>query len=397
MQENNDSQEAKSTTNIIEEKQNVEENELKNGNMLESFKLKNMKPYQSKRLIYTVISFLIVAILFLTYSCTVLYKDKKAENEYWDNYLTIDSQLQNRLNEVSSQAVKVQIGTYVENLKEIDLKSNIFSLDYLVWFNWDGPKELNMAENFRIYKGDILKKDMVKELHEGEHHYQLVRLSVDVSKVYWTPRFPLDSHQLRIYVESTHPADKVVFLEDKSNTNLNPNMSIAGYGLSKYDNAVVANEYVGNNGDPQYVKPVITSEYVTQIEINRSGFGVYLKCFIALFGTSLWMFLVLYINSMHRVDPLDMIPGALFGAVSNIMIGASLLPDALNVGLLEYVNFWGIFTILAVACVVINVNRIRSRYDERRFAKYYGETMLKLIVCVTVLGHILLPLCAYKL
>ncbi|MGL6292210.1 MAG: hypothetical protein ACRC2P_02100, partial [Eubacterium aggregans] len=52
-----------------------------------------------------------------------------------------------------------------------------------------------------------------------------------------------------------------------------------------------------------------------------------------------------------------MIPAALFGTVTNIMVGANLLPEAIDTGLLEFVNFFGIAILLAGAIAIININR----------------------------------------
>ncbi|MEG2703237.1 MAG: hypothetical protein RSA65_11505, partial [Clostridia bacterium] len=122
---------------------------------------------------------------------------------------------------------------------------------------------------------------------------------------------------------------------------------------------------------------------------------MYMKCFIALFGTSLWIFITLFICTNHHVDPLDMIPEALFGSVGNIMIGASLLPDALSMGLLEYVNIWGIMTVIAGAMYIISVNRIRNKYQDQDYAYFFGRAMFVLLLFFVVAGHILMPLCAY--
>lgn len=356
--------------------------------------LKEMLPWQRKRLILSVGLFLLISISFLTYSATTLYQDKVKEDEYWENYLVMDDTLQTKVDETSKDATKVYVGSYIENLKEINLKSNSFTLDYLVWFNWEGDPDLDMAYNFRIYKGNITKQQLVKDYHEGNQNYQLTRLTLTVSKTFWTPRFPLESHQLRIYIESNYPTDKVVFLKDDSESN--PNITIAGYDFTRIDSAIVANQYESNHGDPLYVEPVVTSELVTQFEITRSDFGTYFKCFIALLGTSVWVFITLYINTNHRIDPLGMIPAALFGTVSNIMVGANLLPDALQVGLLEYVNFWGILTILSVTFTVINVNRIRNKYEDKDFAHFYGLVMFWLILIVIVAGHFILPMSAFR-
>ena len=90
-----------------------------------------------------------------------------------------------------------------------------------------------------------------------------------------------------------------------------------------------------------------------------------------------------------------MIPAALFGTVANIMVGANLLPDALQAGLIEFVNIWGVMMILMCAIVIININRIRKKYEDREFSQYYGRILFYIILILTLLGNILLPVCAY--
>ena len=131
------------------------------------------------------------------------------------------------------------------------------------------------------------------------------------------------------------------------------------------------------------------------MEINRSSLGLYAKCFVALFGTSLWVFITMLLCTYHRVDPLSMIPAALFGTVSNIMVGANMLPDSLEIGLLEYVNAWGILTIIAGALTIININRIRTKYNDNEFAALFGRIMSFTLMFIVVLGHILMPVSAY--
>ncbi|MEG1073838.1 MAG: hypothetical protein RSF84_01770 [Ruthenibacterium sp.] len=60
-----------------------------------------------------------------------------------------------------------------------------------------------------------------------------------VSKNFWTRRFPLESHQLRFYIESDHPADTVRFVADKENSGINPSLSFNGYELKRH----LVNEY----------------------------------------------------------------------------------------------------------------------------------------------------------
>lgn len=265
----------------------------------------------------------------------------------------------------------------------------------LIWFKWEGNDNLDMAKHFRIYKGTINKTEVVKNYHENGVNYQAVRCDVSITKNYWNRRFPLESHQLRMYVESELPVDDVVFVNDRENSGINDSLGISGYDLRRNETGTTMVEYDNNHGDPEIPGGIINSEHITALELNRDSMGLYVKCFIALVGTITWVLITLFICTYHRVDPLSMIPAALFGTVTNIMVGANLLPDALQLGLLEFVNIFGIVTILAVAMTIININRIRNKYEDRDFASFYGRVMFYTILVLVVAGNIILPMSAY--
>lgn len=358
-------------------------------------KLRELEAAHRRRLAACFLLIVITGAVFLSYAVITLFQDKMAEDDYWEDSFTESESLRQEVADKSRNAVQVQTGTYIENLKEISLKTSSFRLVMLIWFKWEGDEALDMAYNFKVYKGTINKIETVKDYHNGNENYQLVRADISVTKNYWTRRFPLESHQLRTYLESNYPVEKVVLRADTQNSGYNPNLSVAGYTLRRYGTGVCSVKYDNNHADPEVKGSVITNEFMTAIEINRSDWGLYVKCFIALFGTSTWVLIVLFLNTYHRVDPLSMIPAALFGTVSNIMVGANLLPDALEVGLLEYVNMWGIFTILAVTISVININRIRNKFEDRDFAKFFGRVMFYSIIVLTLIGHILMPVASY--
>ena len=356
--------------------------------------LKGMKPWQKRRLFITLALVLGISIAFLVSTCTALYQDKVSEKGYWEAALTPTDSALEHLSLVDGNATQVSVGTYLETFKELSLKNSSYRMEFLLWFRWNGDEELDMANNFRIYKGTVNKLQVVKDYHENGENYQLLRVDASVFKNYWTIRFPLESHQLRMYIESNYTADRVVFVNDKENCGINGNLDIPGYNLVRHDTGIFTVGSDTSNGDPEVSGTAINSEFVTALEVNRDSWGLYLKCFIALFGTSVWVLIALFINTYHHVDPLSMIPAALFGTVSNIMVGANLLPDVLQMGLLEFVNIWGVMTILSVAMVIININRIRNKYQDKDFAAFYGRVMFYTILVLVIAGHIALPLSA---
>ncbi|MEG1848830.1 MAG: hypothetical protein RRX92_07660 [Lachnospiraceae bacterium] len=354
-----------------------------------------LEPWQKRKLFSTFFIVVLGGLLYLFLTCTSLYQDKVSERDYWASALTPSPEEEALAQKKSVAATSVTAGTYIENMKELSLKTSSFRTEFLVWFRWEGQEELDMMENFHIYKGTVHSKEIMKEYHKDGVNYQLARIDATVSKNFWTNRFPLESHQLHIYLESDYPVEEVMLIADKENSGLNRNLSINGYELVRHEIGTYLVTYDNARNDPEYSGKIINSELVVGMEINRNSWGLYAKCFIALMGTISWVMITLFINTFHTVDPLLMIPAALFGTVTNIMVGANLLPDTLTLGLLEYVNLYGIMTILTVALIIIQVNRIRNKWADKPFAKLYGQVMFYTILILTVLGNLALPLTAY--
>lgn len=355
---------------------------------------KKWESWQKKRLGICLGIIILGGIFFLSLTARDLYVNKTNEAVYWTEHLTEDKSNEVKIAEISKDAVPVTCGTYVETLREVNIKSSYFRVVAKVWFKWDAAEDLDMIHNFEVYNGVMNKLEILEDKVYDGVHYQCARMDVSVFKNYWTKRFPLESHQLRFYIEPLYRVQKVKLIADKD-SGINPSVGIAGYDFEKYSTTIFNQEYDSSYGDDTITGDLITSEYMYQMEFNRNGFGLYLKCFIALFGTSLWVFITIFLCTYHKIDPLSMIPAALFGTVSNIMVGANLLPDALEIGLLEYVNIWGVFTILSGALVIININRIRTKYQDHEFASRFGRIMFYALLTLVVSGHILLPVCAY--
>lgn len=354
-----------------------------------------MESWQKRKIISWLIITVLVSAGFLTFTCVTMHKDKTAEDKYWNQAMNEESVDQEYIDSVSDKAVHVSTGTYVTGIKSIDIKSSNYRMVARVWFKWKGHDDLDMVNNFRIYNGTINEKEVLEDTVVDGEHYQLAVIDFTVSKNYWTKRFPLESHQLRFYLEAAHTVDEVILDADEENSGVDNGVGFTGYKLVRNGIASAFNTYESSYGDPQVKGDIVTSEIMTQIEINRSTWGLYLKCFIALFGAILWVVITLFLCTYHRVDPLGMLSGALFGSVSNIMVGANLLPEAMNAGLLEYVNIWGIMFILGGTMVIISTNRIRKHHEDMEFAKLFGRIFTLSMTGIVILGNILMPLIAY--
>jgi hypothetical protein len=354
--------------------------------------------HEKFKIIRAALIFTIFCSLILGYFTLMLHNDLARNDTRWNAHLYTDQKIQPDLDVLSKNATKVLCGTYLEGIHDIDMAHGGFWANYLVWFRWEGNEITDMADHFRVYRGYVKQKDIVKNITQGNLHYQIVRMEVVVDSNFATKLFPLDSQQFFFYLEPFYTGKKVVFVADTKESNVNPYLDIDGYKMVKHATTVFTHEYKYTRADPELENATdknIVTELATGIKVQRNGFGLFAKCFIALYGCIIWALMTLFINIYHHVDPLEMLPECLFGCVANIMVGASLLPDVLEMGLLEYVNIWGILLILSTTFVVINVNEIRRKESNPDGTCYhaaaFGRIMFYLITFFAIFGNFILP------
>lgn len=355
------------------------------------------KKQKNKLWIWLSVIFIFFAV-YVDYTSWFLHHDAQMEDVYWERYLNESPTLTAEEELQAKDAIKVKTGVYVENINQIDMRSSNYTVTFQVWYRWDGNPQLDVIDNYEIYNGQIVSQEILKDVEQGETNYQLARVRATIAKTFWTTRFPMGSHQLRFYLEPKDDIRNIIFEADRKNSTINENINVAGFDLKRFDTNIFVKEYANNKSNPETdgKGSYTVTEFMTAMDLNRENIGLYVKCFIALVGTLSWVLIVLFICTYHNVDPLSMIPGALFGTVSNIIVGANLIPDALHIGLLEFVNIFGILVILFASFAIITINRQRTYYKDDCFASFFGKHIFWMLLFFTVLGNILLPLSAYR-
>ena len=332
------------------------------------------------------------------------YEQQKSQRA-WATMVEQDRMVRERPVDVDSPPTFVTAGTYLETIRDVSLKTNSFRVSFVVWFRWQDNDDLNFIDSIHVYNAHQNSLEVLKDYHENGEHYQQMLIDVTCSKDFSTRLFPLDSHNMSFYIESTEPIEEVVFVADTTNSTANPHLSVSGYDLSGYSVSSSIFEYPNSLNRPGQDSPIQLSMLATHLQTSRADFGLYLRCFIALLGSLTWVMISVYICANHRVNPLGTLSSALFGAIGNVMIGAALLPDVLEFGLIEFVNFFGTLVIIGGTLVIIQINNIRDNRsgfkDEssdkpREFAKYFGRVMFFTLLAITLLGNIIIPLSTYN-
>jgi hypothetical protein len=364
--------------------------------------LKALEKWQKRKLYFWTLTVLLIAVVYLYMTCSDMVRDKQYALEEWDEREDASVVVSQEFKEqCADTAIPVSVSTFIKSVDSIDIKQSQFGITFDVMFGWDMEKypDFDMTKKFEIYNGWITDLNLLESYESEGSFFQIFQVSANVKQIFNTRRFPLSSYQLHMYLKPVQDMTKIYLVKmDDSYFGSLKQLNVAGFTMK----SIQSDLYYYEDACPQRYQtssvdnnPVIYSELLQFLELKRSTFGLYFKCIIALLGTSIWVFLSLFVCIHHRIDTMGMIPAVLFGTVSNIAVGANLVPDALETGLLEYINLWGIYTVIIVTVIIITINSIRSQHLDDKFAMFFGRILFFELLITTLAGHILIPYFAY--
>ena len=275
---------------------------------------------------------------------------------------------------------------------------------------------------FTIGNGEFVPDSFgtLKELEEVQYYdengnlrtmcYQKVKFNGAFEKAFDSVRYPLDSVQFKMYILPTMDANYIRYVPDHDQTDdgvmisgFTPYFSItSGYRLINADKAdnftLRLNYYYDENNDP-----AIDFEHTvrTQLEIivraNRAGLSLFLQAFINLFSVVIWIIIAFYSQSYTGEDSVGMLGTGLFGVISSMLVGLSMVSDAGIFSLITMINIFTLAVIMIMTYQAIAAKRAQVRKDKVLIA-YNGiklRILFVLLTLATVAMFIILPCISY--
>lgn len=241
--------------------------------------------------------------------------------------------------------------------------------------------------------------------------YQKVKFNGAFEKAFDSVRYPLDSLQFKMYIQPVMDADYIRYVPDRDVTSdgeaisgFTPYFGIGnGYRLIKNGNGMSnftlrINYYYDVNNDPAVD---FNHTMKTQLEIivraNRQGISLFLQAFINLFSVVIWIIIAFYSQSYTGEDSVGMLGTGLFGVISSMLVGLSMLSDAGIFSLITMINIFTLAVIMVMTWQSIAAKRAQVRNDKVQIA-YNGIKLRILFYILTIATLImfgLLPSIAY--
>jgi hypothetical protein len=252
---------------------------------------------------------------------------------------------------VAQEPTKVSVGVFVNQIYDMSLKDNQYSVDFWVWFRYK-DKEINPIESFEVVGGrvDSVKPNETLYNKEAGEYYASARVNATITKFWNILMYPLDNHVLEIVIEdNANDASSFVFVPDSQNCSLEQSVQVPGWQIGKIKAEVGDHTYNSNYGDPSLPpgNPSVYSRFTFSVDINRQGVGFFLKMFFTVFIATLIALMTLIIRPTDLDPRFGLSAGALFAAVASEMVIAANLPDTNLITLADRLHIVAIFFIFA--------------------------------------------------
>ena len=224
--------------------------------------------------------------------------------------------------------IKVTAGMYVDRVFDVVLRDTSWKVDFYVWFIWDGPN-VHPGDNFQIINGEILHKELVTDVDVGDEHYELYRVTAEITKFYNISRYPRDDHLMTILIESTkHQFFDLTYVPDAQGSEISSRVQIPGYEIFSKMLIEKRHSYKTRRGNPRLPEDfkATYSQLAFGIGIKRASWGLYLKMFIGIFSAVCLSLLAFFVSPSHTSPRFSIGVGAFFASIASIYVISSQIP-----------------------------------------------------------------------
>ncbi len=227
---------------------------------------------------YQVAALLITSVItvFILYSALTLYRPL----EKMTQVLPITPQ---KIKEWGGEPTEVQVGLFITNWHEFDVRDNQFVFDGVLWFQFDPALiSLDTIDKFSFEKGEILKKSKPDtKLIDGKlfAEYEIrLRFTTNLSH----QMFPLDDHRIYIAMLNTFVSpSEVIFKARKNSFSVSESVFIPDWKQIDHE---VKSGYEEQDIDKRDQRKVIRNPKVMfMLDFHRSGVSLIMLILVPIF------------------------------------------------------------------------------------------------------------------
>jgi hypothetical protein len=256
---------------------------------------------------------------------------------------------------------QVVVGAYINDIQELDFKTNNYVVDLYVWFRWKSP-DIDPSKSMEFmnrYASDDNRRDQLIDTPEAMpdgSRYSIIRYQGLFSTKFPLEAYPFDTQILKVIMEDTlaGAGDQVYVPDGKTPVVIDPVITLPGFTVGKPTMRIVTNTYPTNFGDPTVPQAEPYSRIIISVPVTRPVVAMSLKTFVPIVLIVVCASLVFFVRPRYVEGRIGLGITALLTLVALQLTATASLPDVDYLMMLDKVFLLAyLFIIIALARVVV--------------------------------------------
>jgi hypothetical protein len=256
---------------------------------------------------------------------------------------------------------KVVVGAYINDIQELDFKTNSYAIDLYVWFRWKAPDldPSKTAEFMNRYASDNNIRDELYDKPQAMPDgslYSIIRYQGEFSSKFQLEKYPFDTQSLLVVMEDTIAgAETQIYLPDPGDAvTINPDITLPGFKVGKPEMRIVERPYPTNFGDISDPEATDYSRLILTIPVTRPIVAMSIKTFVPIVLIVVCAALVFFVRPRYVEGRIGLGITALLTLVALQLTSGASLPDVDYLMMIDKIYLLAyLFIILALARVVM--------------------------------------------
>ncbi|MES2379626.1 MAG: hypothetical protein V4538_01205 [Bacteroidota bacterium] len=282
----------------------------------------------------------------------------------------------------------VKVGIYFISLHDIDFRQKEYTVRFWLWFRYKN-KTFNFGKNVEVPNAKSIENtDNYSDTSNGEI-FTLMKMKCVMKESWQVHNYPFDKQKLEVHIEnSQYDARSLVFVADTSGKHFDPELTIAGWDISKVDVITGLRGYETTFGDVTLPSPHSDyGSFTVDIYIERNAWGLFFKLFLCMYVSFFISYMCFFIHADSIESRFGLSVGSLFAAVGNKYIIDSILPESSTFTLVDSLHAFTFVSILIT--IILSVYSLSlSKTNKLKMANRIDKKSAKVLLILYLLLNI---------
>ena len=255
---------------------------------------------------------------------------------------------------------QVVVGAYINDIQQLDFKTNNYVIDLYVWFRWRSPDvdPSKSMEFMNRYASDDNRRDELTDAPEAMpdgSRYAILRYQGRFSSKFPLEAYPFDTQTLQVIMEDilAGAREQVYVPDGKHPVMIDPIITLPGFKVGKPAMQITTNTYPTNFGDLTVGKVDPYSRIVISIPVTRPVLAMSIKTIVPILLIVVCASLVFFVRPHYVEGRIGLGITALLTLVALQLTATAPLPDVDYLMMLDKIFLLAyLFIIIALARVV---------------------------------------------